>query len=80
LGRQEFCKDDFEGLSNGQAKVLGHNSGSSGAPGQDLTNAANLCANAFQLFFNALIAAVNVIDAVDDGFTVGDEGGDDQRS
>jgi hypothetical protein len=36
-----------------------------------------LGAYGFQLFFDFFVAAVDVVDAVDDGFAVGDQGGED---
>jgi hypothetical protein len=82
------CNDGLRTRDSGGGKselfaetlvCLGHNAGSSGAFGQDFTDAPDLCADAFQLLFDAFIAAVNMIDAVNDGFTVGDQRGDDQR-
>ena len=32
-----------------------------------------------QFFFDALVAAVDVVDAIDDGFALGDQGGQYQR-
>src|SRR5512142_2742989 len=47
--------------------------------GQHFADALHLSADRAQLFFNALVAAVDVVDAIDDGFAVGDEGGEDER-
>ena len=73
-----FLQEEMS-TEKGVLAALRHNAGSGGAFGQDLTDAANLCAHAFQLLFNPLIAAIYVIDAVDDGFTIGNQRGDDQR-
>ena len=53
----------------------GDDAGSSCALGQDLTHAANLGADALELLFNALIAAIDVVDAVDHGLAVGHQRG-----
>ena len=37
-----------------------------------------ICAYAAELFFEVLIAAVEVVDAVEDGFAVGYQGGQDE--
>ena len=66
--------------AKGVLAALRHNAGRCGAFGQDLTDAADLRADAFQLLFNPLIATVDVVDAIDDGFTIGNQSGDDQRS
>ena len=42
-------------------------------------HAANLGSDAAQLFFDALVAAIHVIDAVEDGLAIGDQGGEDER-
>src|ERR1022692_4329681 len=44
-----------------------------------VADAADLGADGFQLFFDFFVTAVDVVDAVDDGFAIGDEGGEDQR-
>src|SRR6267142_1918025 len=41
-------------------------------------DAGDVGADALQLFYYAFVAAVYVVDAVDDGFAVGDQGGEDQ--
>ena len=46
---------------------------------EDVAHAVNLGADAAQLFFDALVAAVHVIDAVENGFAIGDEGRQDER-
>jgi hypothetical protein len=46
---------------------------------EDVAEAANLRSNAAELFFDVLVAAVHVVDAVEDGFAVGDHGGENQR-
>ena len=38
----------------------------------------NLRAYAAELFFHALVATVHVVDAVEDGFAVGDQGCEDE--
>ena len=42
---------------------------------ENLPDAANLRPYAFQLFFDVLVAAIDVIDAIDDGLAVGDQRG-----
>src|SRR6267142_132518 len=46
-----------------------------GAWGMD---AGDVGAYALQLFYYAFVAAIDVVDAVDDGFAAGDQGGEDQ--
>ena len=46
---------------------------------EDVAHAADLGADAAELFFEVLVAAVEVVDAVEDGFAVGDQRGEDQR-
>ena len=46
---------------------------------EDFADAANLRAHSAQFLFDIFVAAVNVIDAVDDGFAIGDERRQDQR-
>jgi hypothetical protein len=58
---------------------LRYNAWSRSALGKDFTDAADLSANTLELFFDAFITAVHVIDTVNDGFTVGNQSGDDQR-
>jgi|tagenome__1003787_1003787.scaffolds.fasta_scaffold20984463_5 hypothetical protein len=43
--------------------------------GQHLADALDLRADSTKLFFNALIAAIDVVDAVDDGLAFGDQRG-----
>ena len=45
---------------------------------EDLTHAANLSTDAAQLFFNVLIAAIDVVDAIEDAFTVGNQRGENE--
>src|ERR1700757_5138543 len=45
---------------------------------EDFADAADFCANAFQLLLDMFVAAVDVVDAVDDGLAVGDQGGQHQ--
>jgi len=40
-------------------------------------DAPNTCSDCGQLFLDALVAAIDVIDAVDEGFAFRDEGGQD---
>jgi hypothetical protein len=47
--------------------------------GQHVSNAPDLCADAFEFLFNFFIAAINVIDAVDDRLSIGDERGENER-
>src|SRR5262245_13013455 len=58
---------------------LSHDAGNGRALGQNLTDAANLRPDAFELFFNSLITAVYVVDAIKDCFSISDQRGDDQR-
>jgi len=44
------------------------------ALGEDFADAFYLGSDAAQFFFDALVASVDVVDAVDDGFVLGDEG------
>ena len=46
---------------------------------EDVSHAADLGADTTELFFEVFIAAIEVIDAVEDGFAVSDEGGEDER-
>jgi len=41
--------------------------------GQDFANTADLCANAAQFFFNVFITAIDVVDAINDGFAIRDK-------
>src|SRR6266852_6026234 len=41
--------------------------------GEDIAYTPDFGAHGFQLFFDVLVAAVQVIDAVDDGLAIGDE-------
>src|SRR5712675_3108825 len=41
-------------------------------------DAGHVGADALQLFYYAFVAAVYVVDAVDDGFAAGDQGGEEQ--
>ena len=47
--------------------------------GEHFSDALDLRADAFQLFFNVLVAAVDVVDTIDDGFAVGNQSGNDER-
>lgn len=40
---------------------------------ENISDAANLCADAAQFLFDALIAAINVIHAIDNGFALGNQ-------
>ena len=42
---------------------------------KELTDAADFSSYGAQLFFDAFVAAIDVINAIDDGLTLGDEGG-----
>jgi hypothetical protein len=46
---------------------------------EDVSHAADLGAYAAELLFKVLVATVEVVDAVEDGLAVGDEGGQDER-
>ena len=41
-------------------------------------HAADLRSDTTQFFFNLLVSAIDVIDAVEDGFAIGDQSGDDE--
>ena len=45
---------------------------------ENISHAADLGADAAEFFFDVLVAAVHVVDAVEDGFAVGDESGEDE--
>jgi hypothetical protein len=45
---------------------------------EDVAHAADLGAYAAELLFEVLVAAVHVVDAVEDALAVGDEGGEDE--
>jgi hypothetical protein len=47
---------------------------------EDVPHATDLGAYATELFFDALIATVDVVDAVEDRLAIGDESGQDERS
>src|ERR1019366_9518752 len=53
--------------------------GGCGSFGEDVAHAADFGAHSFQFFFDVLVAAVQVIDAVDDGLAVRDQGGEHER-
>ena len=40
--------------------------------GEHLADTADLGSDSFQLFFDVLVAAIDVVDAVDDGFAIRD--------
>ena len=48
--------------------------------GEDIAHAADLCAYAAEFFFDAFVASVHVVDAVEDGFAVRDHCCEDERS
>src|SRR5271154_3700876 len=45
---------------------------------EDVAHAADLGADAAELLFETLVAAVHVVDAVEDGLAVGDQRGQDE--
>ena len=47
--------------------------------GQHLANTADLRAYAFEFSFNVFVTAVNVVNAVNNGFAIRHQGGKDQR-
>jgi hypothetical protein len=51
-----------------------------GAAGEDLAHAFDLGAHAPELFLNMLIATVDVVHAINDGFTISHQCGQDERS
>src|ERR1700686_254165 len=53
--------------------------GGRGSFREDVAHAADFGAYSFQFFFNVLVAAVQMIDAVDDGLSIRDEGGEHER-
>src|SRR6516164_10225 len=53
--------------------------GMEGRSAEYVAHAADLCAHAFQLLLDMLVAAVHVVDAIEDRFAVCDEGGEDER-
>src|SRR6476660_58878 len=73
MGLRFFCGKFAKEKMFFAIRALRHNAGHRRALGEYLADAANLRAHAFELFFNALISAINVVDAVDDGFAVGDQ-------
>ena len=46
---------------------------------QDLADATNLGAYAFEFFFDIFVAAIDVVDPVNDGLAIGNQGGQHQR-
>jgi len=46
---------------------------------EDVAHAADLGAYSAELFFEVFVAAVEVVDAVEDGFAIGDQGSEDER-
>jgi hypothetical protein len=47
---------------------------------QHVSDAADLGSDGAELFFDLFVASIDVVDAVDDGFAVGDQGCQNQRS
>jgi hypothetical protein len=45
---------------------------------EDVSHAADLGSNAAEFLFEVFVAAIEVVDAVEDGFAVGDEGCEDE--
>ena len=45
---------------------------------EDVAHAADLSSYPTEFFFDAFVAAIDVVDAVEDGFSVGDESGEDK--
>ena len=61
--------------------VPGINGGAGGLLfAEDVAHAADLGADAAELLFDVLVAAVHVVDAVEDGLAIGDQRGQNQRS
>ena len=46
-----------------------------GSLGKHISHTFDLGTDATKLLFDIFVAAVNVVDAIDDGFPIGDEGG-----
>ena len=49
-----------------------------GSFGEHVADAADFGAQRFEFLFDMLVAAIEVIDAVDDGLAIGDERGEHQ--
>ena len=78
--KQISCGDDNQ-RGNGKNKTNGNSNGGCVKGllfAEDVAHAADLGADAAELLFEALVAAVHVVDAVEDGLAVGDEGGEDE--
>jgi hypothetical protein len=45
---------------------------------EDVSHAADLGSHAAEFLFEVFVAAIEVVDAVEDGFAIGDEGGEDE--
>ena len=78
LGMTNFvCKNNLERDGDGPVLPLRHNASSFG---QQFADPANLRADAFEFLFNLLVAAVDVVDAVDNRLAIGNQRGQHQRS
>src|SRR5271155_1799734 len=66
-------------VSEGYYRHLLRLDGGCGSLGEDVADATYFGAHGFQFFFDVLVASIQVIDAVDDGLAVGDQGGKHQR-
>jgi hypothetical protein len=61
------------GMTTKRAKAKGGNGGGAGLLfAEDVAHAADLGTYAAEFFFEVLVAAIEVVDAVEDGFAVGD--------
>ena len=65
-------------LCGGYYRYLSGLRGSRSAPGEDIAYASYFGSDTFQFFFDVLVAAVQMIDAIDDGLAVGNQGGEDE--
>src|SRR5689334_21535537 len=74
MGLKFFCGKSWKDEDVFCCSCLRHDAGHRRALGEYLADATNLRTHAFELFFNALISEINVIDPVNDGFAVGDQG------
>ena len=45
---------------------------------KDMSHASNLRTDRLQLFFDMLVSAIHVVNAIEDGFAVGDKCGEDK--
>jgi hypothetical protein len=69
----DFAQGRLFGMTTKRAKATGQ--GNSGGAGllfaEDVAHAANLGADAAEFFFEVFVTAIEVVDAIEDGFAVG---------